>query len=153
MSASRRLVLETRYAARKPWVPGPAAFERWARAALPGKLPAASLSIIVVGSARSRALNAHYRGKDRATNVLSFAGAGLAPDGCRDLGELVICAPVVAREAQQGRRSREAHWAHLTVHGVLHLLGEDHERDPDAARMMALEVQALEKLGFSDPYA
>jgi probable rRNA maturation factor len=153
MSARRRLVLETRYAARKPWVPRPAAFERWVRAALPPQPQPTSLSIVVVGSARSRALNAHYRGKDRATNVLSFAGAGVTPDGRRDLGELVICAPVVAREALAGRRSRAAHWAHLTVHGVLHLLGHDHERDADAARMMAIETQVIEKIGFSDPYA
>ena len=153
MSASRRLVLETRYAARRPWVPRPAAFERWARAALPARFKATTLSIVVVGSARSRTLNARYRGRDRPTNVLSFAGAGLTPDGRRDLGELVLCAPVVAREALQGRRRREAHWAHLTVHGVLHLLGHDHERDADAVAMMAAEVQVLDKLGFSDPYA
>jgi len=153
MSAGRRLVLETRYAARRPWVPRPAAFARWAGMALGTLRQPTRLSIVVVGLARSRTLNAHYRGKDRATNVLSFAGAGVTPDGQRDLGELVICAPLVAREARAGRRSREAHWAHLTVHGVLHLLGFDHEDDADAVRMMALEVQVLEKIGISDPYA
>jgi probable rRNA maturation factor len=153
MSAAGRLVLETRYAARRPWAPRPAAFARWAEAVL-GRQPCViTLSIVVVGLARSRTLNAQYRGKDRPTNVLSFAGAGRTPDGQLDLGELVLCAPFVDGEARRGSRRREAHWAHLTVHGVLHLLGFDHERDADARRMMAAEVQVLEKLGFSDPYA
>jgi probable rRNA maturation factor len=110
------------------------------------------LSIRVVGTARSRSLNAHYRRKDRPTNVLSFAGAGTAPDGRHFLGELVICAPVVAREALSGRRSLESHWAHMTVHGVLHLLGYDHEAVAEAAKMAAKEVQILDRLGFSNPY-
>ena len=153
MSSRGRLVLETRYAARRPWVPRPAAFERWAGAVLGRQRPVIALSIVVVGLARSRTLNAAYRGKDRPTNVLSFAGAGPTPDGRLDLGELVLCAPVVDAEARRGARAREAHWAHLTVHGVLHLLGFDHERDGDARKMQAAEVQVLEKLGFSDPYA
>lgn len=112
-----------------------------------------SLSIRVVGAARSRTLNERYRHKPWATNVLSFAGAGPLPDGGLDLGELVICAPVLAREAAAQALSREAHWAHITVHGVLHLLGFDHERDPEAGRMMRREAQILGLLGFSNPYA
>jgi probable rRNA maturation factor len=107
----------------------------------------------VVGTARSRSLNRRYRGKDKPTNVLSFAGPGLGPDGGNDIGELVICAPIVEREARSQRKSRESHWAHLTVHGVLHLLGHDHEHGAQARRMAALEVQLLDRLGFSDPYA
>ena len=84
------------------------------------------LSVRIVGKARSRSLNSHYRHKDRPTNVLSFAGAGSAPDGREYLGELVICAPVVAMEAHAQGKSLQAHWAHLTIHGVLHLLGFDH---------------------------
>ena len=110
------------------------------------------LSVRVVGMARSRSLNARYRHKDKPTNVLSFGGAGLSPDGKQYLGELVICAPVVAREAVTQGKSVEAHWAHMTVHGVLHLLGFDHEHGEDARKMEAREVQILDRLGFSNPY-
>jgi probable rRNA maturation factor len=106
----------------------------------------------VVGTARSRSLNSRYRRKDKSTNVLSFSGAGPSPDGRNYLGELVICAPVVAREALAQGKSRESHWAHMTVHGVLHLLGFDHERDAEAAKMTAREIQILDQLGFSNPY-
>jgi probable rRNA maturation factor len=84
--------------------------------------------------------------------VLSFSGPGPSPDGRNYLGELVICAPVVAREALAQGKSRESHWAHMTVHGVLHLLGFDHERDAEAAKMTAREIQILDQLGFSNPY-
>ena len=84
--------------------------------------------------------------------MLSFGGAGPSPDGRNYLGELVICAPVVAREALAQGKSRESHWAHMTVHGVLHLLGFDHERDAEAAKMTAREIQILDQLGFSNPY-
>jgi probable rRNA maturation factor len=110
------------------------------------------LSVRVVGLARGRSLNAHYRHKDKPTNVLSFGGAGRVPDGRLFLGELVICAPVVAREALTQGKTLESHWAHMTVHGVLHLLGFDHERRAEAAKMAAREIQILDRLGFSDPY-
>jgi probable rRNA maturation factor len=97
-------------------------------------------------------LNARYRDKDKPTNVLSFEGAGRVADGLHDLGELVICAPVVAREAALQSKTAEAHWAHMTVHGVLHLLGFDHERPAEAAKMEAREAQILDRLGFSNPY-
>ncbi len=110
------------------------------------------VSIRVVGAARSRTLNARYRRKDRPTNVLSFAGPGAIPDGRCFLGELIICAPVVAREARAQGKSAEAHWAHMTVHGILHLFGFDHEHGAEARKMAAKEVQILDRLGFSDPY-
>ena len=110
------------------------------------------LSVRVVGRARSRSLNAHYRHKDKPTNVLSFIGAGSVPDGRFFLGELVICAPVVAYEALTEAKSLESHWAHMTIHGVLHLLGFDHERRIEAAKMAARETQILDRLGFSNPY-
>lgn len=140
------------YAARRPWAPHRAQFARWAAAALPVRGGAVLLSVRVVGAARSRSLNAHYRQKDKSTNVLSFIGAGLTPDGVTHLGELVVCAPVVANEAATQGKSVESHWAHMTVHGVLHLLGFDHERDVDARKMAAREVQILDRLGFSNPY-
>jgi probable rRNA maturation factor len=159
------LELDVAYAARRPWVPRRAQFAAWADAALAGASPAGavpprrrpagarrSLSILVVGAARSRSLNRRYRNIDRPTNVLSFEGAGVGPDGVRFLGELVICAPVVAREAKaQGKRAT-AHWAHMTVHGVLHLLGFDHEGRAEAGKMETREIQILDRLGFSDPY-
>jgi probable rRNA maturation factor len=147
----RPLELDVSYAARRPWVPGPRQLATWAAAALPSRKNWV-LSIRIVGLARSRSLNAHYRRKDKPTNVLSFSGAGSAPDGRHFLGELVICAPVVARETLDQGKSRDAHWAHMTVHGVLHLLGFDHEREPEAAKMAAKEIQILDRLGFSDPY-
>jgi probable rRNA maturation factor len=146
------LEIDVSYAARRPWVPRRAQFHAWAAAALAG-MGACNLSVRVVGAARSRGLNARYRRKDKPTNVLSFGGAGSGPDGRHYLGELVICAPVVAREAAMQSKSRESHWAHMTVHGVLHLLGFDHERAPGAAIMAAREIQILDRLGFSDPYA
>jgi probable rRNA maturation factor len=115
--------------------------------------PHAVVSIRVVGAAQSRTLNARYRRKDRPTNILSFRGAGLAPDGRNFLGELVICAPIVALEAKTQGKTVLAHWAHITIHGVLHLLGFDHERAAEARKMAASETQILDRLGFSDPYA
>jgi probable rRNA maturation factor len=149
---SRPLELDLSYAARRPWVPGPRRIAGWAAAALAPARKNWVLSVRIVGLARSRSLNAHYRHKDKPTNVLSFSGAGSVPDGRHFLGELVICAPVVAREALAQAKSREAHWAHMTVHGVLHLLGFDHEREPEAAKMVSKEIQILDRLGFSDPY-
>jgi probable rRNA maturation factor len=84
--------------------------------------------------------------------VLSFGGAGTAPDGRYFLGELIICAPVVAQEARAQGKTVQSHWAHMTVHGVLHLQGFDHEREAEAAKMAAREIQILDRLGFSDPY-
>ncbi len=153
------LELHVSYAAHRPWVPAPRQFREWAAAVLAaGRAPAVRrdavsvLSVRVVGAARSRSLNAAYRHKDRATNVLSFSGAGALPDGRRELGELVLCAPLVASEALEQRKTRAAHWAHLTVHGVLHLLSFDHERPREAREMESMEVQILDRLGFSNPY-
>jgi probable rRNA maturation factor len=161
MPASR-LEFHVSYAARKPWVPSARQLSGWAAAALEstprasakpaGRRRPVTLSMRIVGAARSRSLNLRYRHRNRPTNVLSFNGAGAAPDGGYFLGELVICAPVVAREALAQGKTLESHWAHMTVHGVLHLLGLDHERPGEAAKMEAKEVQILDRLGFSDPY-
>jgi probable rRNA maturation factor len=151
-TVARRLELEVSYAARQPWAPSARRLAEWAGAALAPLRRPTVVSVRVVGQARSRSLNAHYRHKDKPTNVLSFGGAGPVPDGRNFLGELVICAPVVAREAREQGKSLESHWAHMTVHGVLHLLGFDHERRAEAAEMTAREIQILDRLGFSDPY-
>jgi probable rRNA maturation factor len=149
----RPLEVDVTYAARSPWVPRRAQFLGWAADALADHALPVVLSVRVVGAARSRTLNMHYRGKDKPTNVLSFAGAGISPDGRHFLGELVICAAVVAREARVQGKTPQAHWAHMTVHGVLHLLGFDHERAREARKMALREVQILDRLGFSDPYS
>jgi probable rRNA maturation factor len=147
-----RLELDVSYASRSPWAPGGRLLRRWAEAALTPIAKPLVLSVRIVGKARSRSLNSRYRHKHRPTNVLSFAGAGVTPDGRLFLGELVICAPVVALEARAQDKALEAHWAHLTIHGVLHLLGFDHEREKQARKMAAREIQILDRLGFSDPY-
>jgi probable rRNA maturation factor len=148
-----KLEMHASYAARRPWAPRPAQFARWAAVALGRAAQPIALSVRVVGAARSRSLNARYRGKDQPTNVLSFAGPGASPDGRNFVGELVICAPVVAREALSQGKSLESHWAHMTIHGVLHLLGFDHQSRGEARKMAAREVQILDRLGFADPYA
>ena len=121
-------------------------------AALPASASNCVLSVRVVGNVASRRLNLRYRRKNKPTNVLSFAGSGAAPDGRFYLGELVICAAVVASEAAWQGKSLRAHWAHMMVHGVLHLRGFDHEIAAQAVKMEAAEVQILDRLGFSDPY-
>ena len=146
------LELEVSYSSRRPWAPGRQLLTRWAAEALAPLRRRCVLSIHVAGRARSRSLNAQYRSLDRPTNVLSFAGAGRAPDGRFHLGELVICAPVVALEARAQHKSLQAHWAHITIHGVLHLLGFDHERRAEAEKMASREIQILDRLGISDPY-
>ena len=146
-----RLALDVSYSARRPWAPSHRLLAKWVAAALTSRNPV-GLSVRIVGDARSRGLNARYRHKSKPTNVLSFAGAGVGPDGRLLLGELVICAPVVAREAREQHKSLAAHWAHMTIHGVLHLLGFDHERASEAKKMEAREIQILDRLGFSDPY-
>ncbi len=160
-----RIELDVSYAARRPWVPRRSQLSAWASAALsglargrvaqvPGKITTrVVLSVRVVGAARSLSLNAHYRHKRRPTNVLSFQGAGKSPDGRHYLGELVICAPVVAQEAESQGKTLAAHWAHMMVHGVLHLLGFDHQRSAEARKMSRREIQILDRLGSSNPYA
>lgn len=140
------------YAARRPWVPRRVEFEHWAQAALPAARAVNVVAIRIVGQARSHSLNLRYRGKDKPTNVLSFQGAGAAPDGKRYRGELIICAPVVAQEARSQGKRAVAHWAHMTVHGVLHLCGFDHEVEREALKMESREIQILDRLGFSNPY-
>jgi probable rRNA maturation factor len=133
-------------------VPAPASLRRWAHAALAGRRRAAEVTLRVVGRAEGSELNQRYRGRPGPTNVLSFPFE--APPGVRSacLGDIVLCAPVVAEEAADQGKPPAAHWAHLVVHGILHLLGHDHQNEVEAARMEALEVRALRRLGVGDPY-
>ena len=148
-----RLDVSVSYAAPRTGVPAATSFRKWVAAALRGRIREADLAIRIVGAKEGRALNRHYRGKDYATNVLSFPAE--LPEGVKMplLGDLVICAPVVAREAKEQRKPVVAHYAHLTVHGVLHLLGWDHDDDKEAEAMEQLERDILAELGLPDPYA
>lgn len=152
------LVVDVDYATKAPWAPARARLVEWAHAAAGRAGARAELAIRVVGPRESRRLNREWRGKDRPTNVLSFPGAEVpaAARGARaafaHLGDLVICASVVAREAREQKKTLSAHWAHMVVHGTLHLLGFDHERDADAERMEGREKRVLARLGFPDPY-
>jgi probable rRNA maturation factor len=143
--------LAVQYATRRPWAPATVSLRRWAEAAARATSCRGELGIRIVGKAEGRRLNRDYRASDRATNVLSFV-PGPVPRATRPLGDLVICAPVVAREAREQHKDVRAHWAHLVVHGVLHLAGHDHDRDAEATAMERLETQVLAKLGFPDPY-
>ncbi|WP_127476093.1 rRNA maturation RNase YbeY [Sulfurivermis fontis] len=128
-------------------------FRRWVAAALAGRRDEAELTIRVVDEEESAELNGTYRYKLGPTNVLSFPFE--APPGVELplLGDIVICAPVVAREAQEQDKTAAAHWAHMTVHGCLHLLGYDHIDPAEAEIMENLERDVLSALGYADPYA
>ncbi len=135
--ASRKNSVVIQYAVtRRGGVPSPAALRQWARAA-----GASPLTLRIVGAAEGRRLNRLYRNKDRATNVLTFV--------TRDI---VLCHPVIRREARAQGKSLAAHYAHLVVHGCLHLRGYDHEKKRDAARMEAREIALLRRLGVRNPY-
>ena len=139
-------------------LPAAVSFRKWVAAALDGRIREADLAIRIVGTKEGRALNRHYRGKDYATNVLSFpaeiAEGVRMPKGVKMplLGDLVLCAPVIAREAREQKKPLIAHYAHLTVHGALHLLGWDHDNDTDADCMEQLEREILAGIGIEDPY-
>ena len=152
-----QLDITVSYAIPRRGIPAAVSFRRWVACVLDGRIREADLAIRLVGQAEGRALNRHYRGKDRATNVLSFPadldGIQL-PEGVTLplLGDIVLCAPVVAKEAAEQRKPLGAHYAHLTVHGVLHLLGWDHQDEREAQAMEQLEREILASLGLDDPY-
>lgn len=135
-------------------LPAAADFELWCKTALSSARTEAELCIRVVDEEEGRELNRNWRDKDYATNVLSFVAD--IPPGILDiplLGDLVICAPVVVREAAEQGKSASAHWAHLVIHGCLHLLGHDHIEDDEAEAMENLERRLLASLNYPDPYA
>ena len=141
-------VLAIQRASRAAHIPADARLRAWARAALGRR---AVVTLRYVAESEARRLNREFRGKDRATNVLTF----VFDDAARGTlaGDIVICAPVVAREARAQGKALEAHHAHLLVHGLLHLQGFDHEHEEDAGRMERRERAILRRLGFGDPYA
>jgi probable rRNA maturation factor len=132
-------------------VPTQQQFEKWVSAALQerGKT---ELLIRLVDRQESRQLNTQYGHKDKATNVLSFPADLPEEIGLALLGDIIICAPIVAEEAQSQCKPVETHWAHLAVHGVLHLLGHDHQVEEEASAMESLEIKIMQTLGYPDPY-
>ncbi|MGD9787690.1 MAG: rRNA maturation RNase YbeY [Sulfuricellaceae bacterium] len=143
-----KLTLSVQYAEKPEGAPTRPQFRRWAKAALEQD---AEVAIRIVGAEEGQELNRDYRGKDYPTNVLTFVYDDLPPEAGL-MGDLVLCAPVVEREAAEQGISLEAHYAHLTVHGVLHLQGYDHEDDAEAQIMENRESQIVIQLGYADPY-
>ncbi len=133
-------------------IPADESLDAWICAALEGRCESAEVGVRIVDEDEARALNLRFRGRDSATNVLSFPVTEMTGVSPRPLGDLVICAPVVVREAERQDKPADAHWAHLCVHGTLHLLGYDHEKAAQAREMEALEVAILARLGYQDPY-
>jgi probable rRNA maturation factor len=137
------------------WSPSRRELALWASMAAGKRAAGRELGLRIVGTAESRRLNAHFRGRDKPTNVLSFPPSPLpraAASEALPLGDLVICAGVLRAEARACDKTLRAHWAHLIVHGTLHLVGYDHERNPEAQRMERREVAVLKRLGFANPY-
>lgn len=147
------LDLGVSYGLPRKGLPSPQSFRRWVSAVLLGRIRRADLAIRIVDEREGCSLNRHYRGKDSATNVLSFPAE--LPEGVNlpVLGDIVLCAPVVAREAAEQGKTLTAHYAHLTIHGVLHLLGMDHDDPREAEAMELLEREVLAGLDIDDPYA
>ncbi|WP_447745477.1 rRNA maturation RNase YbeY [Pseudomonas nicosulfuronedens] len=148
------LELDLQVACEATCLPSEAQFRQWCELALRQRQNDSELTLRLVDEAEGRELNRTWRHKDYATNVLSFPAD--VPDELLDiplLGDLVICAAVVTREAAEQGKSVEAHWAHLVIHGCLHLLGYDHIDDAEAEEMESLEQELLAELGHPDPYA
>ena len=150
--------VDLQIASSSPELPSRDQLDRWIGTALAGRATGpAGVVLRIVDEAESRRLNREFRGKNQPTNVLSFRfepppGVPAAALGDH-LGDLVICAPVVLREATEQDKAPEAHWAHMVIHGVLHLLGYDHQNDAEAAEMEGREREILQRLGYPDPYA
>jgi len=144
--------IDVQYAMAVDGIPGEDAIRQWVLQALPEQKKDAELTVRIVDEAEITALNHQYRGKDGPTNVLSFPYEGIPGVETGLLGDIVICAPVVVSEAVAQHKPLDAHWAHIVVHGVLHLLGFDHQHDDHAHQMEAREAELLAGLGYANPY-
>ena len=146
------IILDLQLASTADNLPTEAQVQQWLEAAILPFQAEAEVTVRIVDDAESQQLNFDYRSKDKPTNVLSFPFQ--CPPGIELplLGDLVICAPVVAAEAAEQHKSLQAHWAHMVIHGCLHLLGFDHINDDDAEQMEAEEVTILQQLGINNPY-
>ncbi len=138
-------ILSVQYAMAADGLPSRQRMRSWAKAALQTD---AQVTIRLVGVREGRTLNREYRGNDYATNVLTFSYPDIAPL----TGDVVLCAPVIAKEAHAQRKAIDAHYAHLVVHGMLHLQGYDHENNADARVMETLEAEIVVRLGYAHPY-
>lgn len=148
-----KLALWLRNEAGRRGVPLAPSFRRWITAIPALRRRRAEVNILIVDARAGRRYNCDFRGRDYATNVLSFPHERMPGDRSHLLGDLVICAPVVAREAREQGKAPRDHYAHMTIHGVLHLLGHDHQHEVEAQRMETLETRILAQLGIADPYA
>ena len=146
------IILDIQSASSSEDAPDEQSIKRWVSAALHLKAGDTELSIRIVDEPEAKTLNETYRGASGPTNVLSFPFDEKTPEPLPLIGDIVICAPVVAREAEEQNKALNAHWAHMIIHGVLHLLGYDHQNDSEAAIMEALEAEIMHKLGFPPPY-
>ncbi len=144
--------VDVQYAADLPDLPDQSQLKLWAETALKGLRDNAVLTIRIVDEDEGTQLNEQWRKSQGPTNVLSFSHEGEAEIAPDLLGDIVVCAPVVAREAKEQNKDIDAHWAHMVIHGVLHLNGFDHIKPEDADRMESLEIKTLEKLNFNNPY-
>ena len=151
---SKQLKLALQVASEASGLPSKAALKTWAAAALRPSVKQAEVTVRIVDAEEGQSLNREYRGKDYATNVLTFTFDDDMPEiaGLPLMGDLVLCAPVVAKEAAEQGKTLEAHYCHLLVHGVLHLQGYDHLEDAEAEEMEDLEKQIVISLGYDDPY-
>ena len=150
--SNRDKTVEVQYAVTVDGIPEEDTIRQWVLQVLPEHKRDSELTIRVVDEAEITALNRHYRGKDGATNVLSFPYEAIPGVATDLLGDIVICAPVVASEAVAQDKPLEAHWAHMVIHGVLHLLDYDHHQDAEAHKMEARETELLDGLGYANPY-
>ncbi len=147
------IALDLQKACANATLPTDQQFQFWVEHALAGTQQSYELCIRLVDLEESQSLNKSYRGKDKPTNVLSFPFEAPPQITMDLLGDLVICVPVVEQEAAQQHKTLTAHWAHMVIHGCLHLLGYDHEQDKEAIIMEELERTAMHRLGFPDPYS
>jgi probable rRNA maturation factor len=147
------LIVDIQMASASEEAPDPQSIERWIGAAIGDQRESTELSVRIVDAEEGKALNEQFRGSTGATNVLSFPFENESPQPLPLIGDIVICAPVVAKEAREQNKALNAHWAHMIIHGVLHLLGYDHQNENDANLMESLETKIMQGLGFPPPYS
>jgi probable rRNA maturation factor len=147
------IILDIQSASTSEDAPDEQSIKRWVGAVIDSNQGDTELIVRIVDEPEGKLLNETYRGARGATNVLSFPFENQTPEALPLIGDIVVCAPIVEREAHQQNKDLNAHWAHMIIHGVLHLLGYDHQNDSEAAVMEGLETEIMQKLGFPPPYA
>lgn len=151
MTLSIELSVSENISADSIHLPARSLIDEWARAAYLNSIPAVA-SLLITDSDEMRQYNKQYRNQDKATNVLSFPMQSMLEDEVLLLGDIALCAPVINEQAREQSKPELAHWAHMIVHGMLHLQGYDHENSEEAEEMETMEIQILAKLGFDNPY-